>query len=349
LHMYRRSRLRWLMGLLVITALFLSVVGYAPADPVQDKKQQAEQIKNEVLAIDSRMEIVVEQYNLAVLRMEQNREAIEHNEADIATMQQKIRDRQAILGARLREMYMNGNTDVLEVLTDCKSVDDLISNASLARRISEYDVDIIKSVSASRDELASANQDLEASKAELQNSLDEVASQKAGIESELARRKQLLAGVESEVNALIAQDQARQAAQPRANVPSSNRSLPNYSAPPPNPNAPEVVRIAYAQLNKPYVYAGSGPNVFDCSGLVMYCYAQVGISLPHSSYAQINCGSRVEYADLQPGDLVFFHGFGHVGMYIGDGQYIHAPQTGDVVKISNLGVRRDFCGACRPR
>ncbi len=244
-------------------------------------------------------------------------------------------------------MYMTGNTDVLEVLTDCKSVDDLISNASLARRISDYDVGIIKSVSASRDELAAATQELEAMRAELQNSLDEVTSQKAGIESELARRKELLSGVESEVNALIQQEQAQQAAQPPRTPIVGNR--PVYPAPPPNPNAPAVVRIAYAQLNKPYVYAGSGPNVFDCSGLVMYCYAQVGVYLPHSSYAQKDCGSPVSYGDLQPGDLVFFHGYGHVGMYIGDGNFIHAPQTGDVVKISDLGGRSDFCGACRPR
>lgn len=349
MHTRRRNQLRGLLGLLLITALVLSVSGYAPADPVQDKKQQVEQIKNEVQAIDSRLDIVVEQYNTAVLRVERNRQAIQNNEANISAMQETIKERQAILGARLREMYMTGNTDVLEVLTDCKSVDDLISNVSLARRISDYDVGIIQSVSASRDELAAANQELEARKAELQTSLGDVASQKAGIESELARRKQLLAGVESEVNALIRQDQERQAALPRSTTPSTGRTLPNYSTPPPNPNATEVVRIAYQQLNKPYVYAGSGPNVFDCSGLVMYCYAQVGVYLPHSSYAQINCGSRVEYADLQPGDLVFFHGFGHVGMYIGDGNYIHAPQTGDVVKISDLGRRRDFCGACRPR
>ncbi len=175
--------------------------------------------------------------------------------------------------------------------------------------------------------------------------MSDVASQKASIESELARRKSLLAGVESEVNALIAQEQSRQT--PTTRPPTGSR--PVYPTPPPNPNAPAVVRVAYAQLGKPYVYAGSGPNVFDCSGLVMYCYAQVGVYLPHSSYAQHNCGSPVSYADLQPGDLVFFHGYGHVGMYVGDGNYIHAPQTGDVVKISDLGRRKDFCGACRPR
>ncbi len=348
MHRCQTGRIRSLAGLLVAMALMFTAVAYAPADPVQDKKQQAEQIKNEVQAIDSRMEIVVEQYNSAVLRVEQNRAAIEQNEAEIAAMQETIRERQAILGERLKEMYINGNTDVLEVLTDCKSADDLISNMSLARRISDYDVDIIRSVSASRDELGTATQELAARKAELQASLDDAAGQKASIESELARRKELLAGVESEVNALIATEQNQQSTTTRTTNGTPRRD-PSYTPPSPNPNAPAVVRVAYAQLGKPYVYAGSGPDVFDCSGLVMYCYAQVGIRLPHSSYAQHNCGSPVAYEDLQPGDLVFFHGYGHVGMYIGDGNYIHAPQTGDVVKISDLGRRRDFCGACRPR
>jgi cell wall-associated NlpC family hydrolase len=325
--------------------LLLPVITFAPADPVQDKKQQLEQIKSEVQAIDSRMDIVVEQYNSAMLRVEENQAAIRRNEAEIASMQETIRERQAILGARLRAMYINGSTDVLEVLTDCKSVDDFISNMSLARRISDGDVDIIRSVSTARDELNAANQKLEALRTELTASLDEVASQKASIEAELARRSSLLAGVEAEVNALMAQDEAARTPQTR---PVTGRD-PNYVPPQPNPNAPEVVKVAYAQLGKPYRYGATGPDMFDCAGLTQYCYFHVGMSIGRTTWAQAKCGDPVDYADLQPGDLVFFHGYGHVGMYIGDGNYLHAPHTGDVVRIADLGRRRDFCGARRPR
>ena len=93
---------------------------------------------------------------------------------------------------------------------------------------------------------------------------------------------------------------------------------------------------ALSQLGTPYVWAGSQPGGFDCSGLVMWAFAQVGVALPHSSYAQYGYGVPVSRDQLEPGDLVFFDGLGHVGIYIGGDQFVHAPHTGDVVKISSL-------------
>jgi peptidoglycan DL-endopeptidase CwlO len=97
-----------------------------------------------------------------------------------------------------------------------------------------------------------------------------------------------------------------------------------------------VVGVALSQLGTQYVWGGAAPGGFDCSGLVMWAYAQVGVSLPHSTYAQYGMGVPVSRDQLQPGDLVFFDGLGHVGIYIGGDQFVHAPHTGDVVKISSL-------------
>ncbi len=332
------------LALLLALLLTLAAMPTTGADPLQDKRQKLEEIKREVQQIDARLETVVEQYNTTMWRLEQTRREISRNESEIAAMNARIEERQEILGRRLRGLYMMGEANALEVLLDCKTLDDLIANVPMALRIGGQDAEIIRSVQEDREELAAANQRLESRKAELQAAAEEAARQKASIESELARRKELMAGVESEVNALMRQEEERRASVSR---PVSSPASRVYPTPPPNPNAPAVVKVAYAQLGKPYQYGAAGPDRFDCSGLVMYCYAQVGVRLPHSSYAQFQCGYPVSYADLQPGDLVFFHGAGHVGMYIGDGQYIHAPRTGDVVRIADLSKRRDFCGARR--
>ena len=90
-------------------------------------------------------------------------------------------------------------------------------------------------------------------------------------------------------------------------------------------------------LGVPYRWGGASPSTgFDCSGFTMYVFAQIGVSLPHYAAAQYGLGRAVAKSDVQPGDLVFFSGLGHMGMYIGGGNFIHSPRTGDVVKISSL-------------
>lgn len=109
------------------------------------------------------------------------------------------------------------------------------------------------------------------------------------------------------------------------------------AASPPPANAPTAVRVALEQQGDPYVWAAAGPNSFDCSGLVMYAYAAAGVSLPHSSRALRAMARSISADELQPGDLVFggspVH---HVGIYIGNGQMVHAPHSGDVVKVSSM-------------
>ena len=123
----------------------------------------------------------------------------------------------------------------------------------------------------------------------------------------------------------------------------------NVAAPPADASrGAQVVAIAMRYLGVPYKWGGASPSTgFDCSGLTMYVYAQIGISLPHYAAAQYGMGVPVSRDQLQPGDLVFYRGLGHMGMYIGGGNYIHAPQTGDVAKISSVDARSDWVGARR--
>jgi len=109
-----------------------------------------------------------------------------------------------------------------------------------------------------------------------------------------------------------------------------------------------AVQTALAQVGKPYVWGASGPNAYDCSGLTMYSYAAAGVALPHSSSAQSVMGIPVSRDQLQPGDLVFFYSpVSHVGMYIGNGQMVHASTSGTPVQVVSLDSMPDYNSARR--
>jgi len=192
--------------------------------------------------------------------------------------------------------------------------------------------------------------------------------------AEAARQAQLRAAARArlaaEARARAAQEAAAAAAvrAKAATVPTTTVAPPTPAAPPTvtpatttvtpappvpvipaGPGHPQAATIALRYLGIPYLWGGSSPaSGFDCSGLVMYVYAQLGISLPHYAAAQYQLGTPVDRSQLQPGDLVFFDALDHVGIYIGNGQFVHAPQTGDVVKITALSDFGDgYVGARR--
>ena len=165
-------------------------------------------------------------------------------------------------------------------------------------------------------------------------------------EAELARQRELAAAQaarEPEPEAAPRTAGAPPEAAPVATQTQTQAPAPApEQAPPPAPPADagrgaQVVAIAMRYLGVPYKWGGASPSTgFDCSGLTMYVFAQIGVSLPHYAAAQYQLGRPVAKSELAPGDLVFFRGLGHMGMYIGGGNFIHAPRTGDVVKISSI-------------
>jgi peptidoglycan DL-endopeptidase CwlO len=161
-------------------------------------------------------------------------------------------------------------------------------------------------------------------------------------EAELARQRGLAAAQERRTTEAPAARESSGSPIPTADPAVEAPAAPEPSTPAPAPPADasrgaQVVAIAMRYLGVPYKWGGASPSTgFDCSGLTMYVFAQIGVSLPHHAATQYGLGHAVSRSELQPGDLVFFRGLGHMGMYIGGGNFIHAPQTGDVVKISSL-------------
>lgn len=254
------------------------------------------------------------------------------------------------MNVRAESMYRNGRLSFLEVLLGARDFEQFAATWDLLRDIGEQEARNIEALGYARAEARAAEEKLATQEAEAKQAVEQMASNKAAIETKLAERKNKLSGLEDEIARIEAAERARAEAAERAAAVSRSVTPRTQNFPPPT-RAPrsEVVNIAKRYLGAPYQWAASGPNSFDCSGFTMFVYRQVGVSLPHSSRAQYGVGEKVSRSDLQPGDLVFFGSpIHHVGIYVGGGQYIHAPRTGDVVRIDSLGARRNYTGASRP-
>jgi peptidoglycan DL-endopeptidase CwlO len=330
----------------------------AVGDPsIAAKQAEAQSVMGQVQQLDSSMERVIQAYDLATMRLNKVRADFKANHAQLQIAKQSLKRAQVALSARLVSLYTsNGQSDSLEVLLGASSLDDLVNRFNTANRISAQDSQVLNQVTHFDAEVKAREARLKHAKAEAAALVRERASERASIEGQLAARRALLSSIRGQIAHLQAQEAARQAELRRelqariaaqqqqapaqalsstvAPVASSSGAVSTGPAPPPTHSS--VVAIAEQYLGVPYRWGGASPSGFDCSGLVMYVFAQVGVSLPHSSYAQYGMGSPVSRDQLQPGDLVFFDGLGHVGIYVGGGQFIHAPHTGDVVRISSL-------------
>ena len=336
-------------------AVALLAAASATADPgtVASKEAQAQSVLGQIDAININLDRAVEQYNLANVRLKQIRGSLRDNTVQLNAARLNLRRSEKALARRLVTAYTSGEQDsTLAVVLGATSLDDLFNKFETLNSTSKQDTKIVRDVTTAKAAIQRHRLALQRAQTEQQQVVAERAAERQHIQSQLADRRQLLSSIRGEITHLKAEEAARQlqlAQQARARMAASTTgasalagivgvaaSTPEGSTyVPPNVHS-AVVSIAMRYLGVPYVWAGASPSGFDCSGLVMYVFAQIGISLPHSSYAQFNMGTPVSMSQLEPGDLVFFAGASHVGIYIGGGQFIHAPHTGDVVKISSL-------------
>jgi peptidoglycan DL-endopeptidase CwlO len=295
------------------------------------------------------------QYDAANFQLAETKRQLRENAYELKIARGNLRASQQAIRRRLVTLYTSNQDSTIEVILGSKSLDDMISRIDSAKNVTSLDARVAGEVTEFRRSVTEHRTRLAAARAQQEHLVAVRAAAKASIESKITEQQQLYASLKSQIAQMVQAEQARQlqmarVAQARivserqAQVQATQDTVVGISAvtpqsatvvaPPPTHGG--VVAIAMSQLGTPYVWGGAAPGGFDCSGLVMWAYAQVGVSLPHSTYALYAMGVPISRDELQPGDLVFFDGVGHVGIYIGGDQFIHAPHTGDVVKISSL-------------
>ena len=348
----------------------LLLAGGAAADPTLASKQaQASAVLAQIHQIDVEVERAAEAYNLANIKLDRIRQQQAVNGVRLTVARKSLTRANRLLEERLVAIYTAGNSSTaVDVLLGATSIEDLINRLDTVERVSDQDADVLRQVTSFRNQVRLRERKLKQANAAQRRIVAEKAAQRSAVQRKLQSRQALLASIQTEIKQIQARERARQAAlerQARARLAASPPAAQAASvetlvassdsgasaAPPPSSHGGGVVGIAMRYLGVPYVWGGASPSGFDCSGFVMYVYAQVGVSLPHNAAAQYGYGSPVSRSQLAAGDIVFFDGLGHNGLYIGGGQFIHAPHTGDVVKISNLGdswYASTYVGARRP-
>lgn len=314
------------------------------------KDRQAMEIKAEQL--DSQIETMMTEVQNIKNQMGDTQNQIKLTQADIKKSENDIEEEQQLFDKRMRAMYINGTDSYIEVVLQSKSFSDLISNVETVKKLIDFDKNLIADMEVKKtviikkkDALDAQNVKLLALKSDSDKKLVELNATKDNqlkLIKDIEKQEKLYA---SSVNSTKTQISAtmKQIEDIRKAVPAYNPSRGSVSL---SSNA--IVAYASNFLGRSYQWGGNGPSTFDCSGFVKYVYAHFGVSLPRVASDQQNVGTSVSRGQLEPGDLVFFgYPAHHVGMYVGNDCYIHAPKTGDVIKISSLNDRSDYSGARR--
>jgi cell wall-associated NlpC family hydrolase len=326
--------------LAVAAAVTVLPAGIGHAEP----RPSLAEVQRRVDALNAKVDGIVEEYS-------QSKIALRAASRRTAVAQARVRTAQAQLATIRRSMasvaaaaYRAGGADQFVQLVSTSTPQTFLDRASSLDRIAAGQSTKLAAAATARHRLDSASRDAARELAASAAIAGRLATQKHQIQAALDEEQQLLGSLKADERRRL--DSARRAAA-AAQRASRSRAFASYDGPATG-RASVAVREAYRQLGKPYSWGASGPNSFDCSGLTMWAWGKAGVSLPHSSQAQYGSGPHVSQGDLQPGDLVFYGSpIHHVGIYIGGGNMINAPHSGDVVKIQPA-FRDDYVGAVRP-
>jgi len=336
----RRAALALVFGVCVLSLVFTAA---SPASPVSARKARLKAVQTRLDAVYTQAEVAVEKYNQATSRLDSVELKISQNQRLLDVAKHNLRTANKQLTVRAATIYKSRDVGIVDVLFQADSFDELVTQLDMMNRIGNSDVDTVKAIAAYRRDIRDRRVKLEADKKVAARLVAERAAQKnqiLGLESKLEK---MTKGLKAQIKRL--RKQAALAAKLAA-----QQSWGGLVPPPVDPNSPghpEIVTIAQRYFGVPYVWGGAGPSGFDCSGLTMYCYAQIGIQMSHGATDQQRRSTPVALSDLRPGDLVFFGNASyshHVAIYAGGGSVIEAPHTGDVVRYGALGGRDAWIG-----
>lgn len=357
--------------------LVIALVGTAPAVAapatarIRAAQARAAVARDALENLAADLEERTEDYFEVEAQLEVTKGRISEAEADLEVASGELDAAEVRLNGRAVAIYRNGPVDMVAVIVGATDFRDLVTRLDLMRRVGRSDAIIVGDVKRARERIEDTRTALERRRAEQVVLRDQAKERYARMQQAVAAQKSYLAKLDSTVTRLIAQEKARQAAIARRRAAEAARAAASGNVGRAgrefDPDAlgsphPEVVRLARVYVGEtPYVWGGTTPDGFDCSGLVQYCYRKIGIELPRTSRTQYRVGAYIppnRLDLLQPGDLVFFGREGdprrvhHVAIYSGNGMMVHAPQTGEMVSetslLGRIAARGDYVGAVRP-
>ncbi len=341
---------------------------HAGGATIEGKQAQASQLEQQIQDNGDKVAALGEMYNGAVLEYQNAQAAVAEAKRRLARARAEQSKLSSLVAERGTALYL-GAQNPTSMIPDAniKSLNELGARTMYGAVATGNDQHLIDNLTRAKQDLSYQRKQLDKQVKTAADKRDFISSTQQQVEEANSREQELLSQVKGEIATLIAEKQAREAAALRASliaianasssggggggsrVPASSvggDAIPNLPAP--SARAAAAIGYAEAQLGKPYVYAASGPNTYDCSGLTMMAWAAAGVSMAHYSGAQYQMFPHVPLDQLEPGDLIFWGSGGseHVSMYIGGGLQIAATHTGDYVRIQPVG--RNPVGAARP-
>ncbi|MFF2651005.1 NlpC/P60 family protein [Streptomyces sp. NPDC058045] len=345
---HRKSGRRLLAGRRGRTAAALALAGAATATALDGTVHAAPapspaQVRARVAKLYQQAEAATDRYNGAKEKAEAAERRLGDLQDQVARRTQHLNDARNALGSAAAARYRTGGLPPAVQLALSSEPDQYLERASLAERAGSRQTEQVAGVQRQLGELK-----------RLRSAARQQAGELAAHRAELRREKQRVTGKLGEARRLLSRLTAAERARATARHTSpghptrtAHRPAPTTPVAAPGTRAGAAVAYARSALGKPYVWGATGPHAYDCSGLTLAAYRAAGISLPRTTYAQINAGHRVSKGQLRPGDLVFFYsGISHVGIYIGGGQMIHAPNPSAPVRIAPIN-QMPFAGATR--